>query len=90
MQLDQCGEHNASSDDDAQSRYLKYNQIIVVTDALTTAQQQYAAQLRRDVQLAGTESQDKHIVPDMLRCVHSAAPCASFAGPVDCQASAGL
>ncbi len=52
MQLDQCGKHNANSHDEDKSKYLKHDQIVAVTDAVTIAQQQSAAQLRRNMQRA--------------------------------------
>ncbi len=47
MQLDLCYAHNANSHDEEKSKYLKYNQIFAVTDAVTIAPQQSAAKLRR-------------------------------------------
>ncbi len=52
MQLDQCGEHNANSHDGDKSEFLKYDQIVAITDAVTIAPQLSAAQLRRNMQLA--------------------------------------
>jgi hypothetical protein len=67
IQLDRCGEHNANSYDDDQSKYLKYEQIDAVADAVTVALQQSASKLRRNLQLA--ESPTKHIEPLLLRCL---------------------
>ncbi len=61
MQLDQCGEHNANSHDEDKSKYLKHDQIVAVTDAVTIAPQQSAAQFRRNMQLAGPDSPGKNI-----------------------------
>ncbi len=71
MQLDQCDEHNANSHDDDKSKYLKHDLIVVVTDAVTIALQQSAAQLqlRRNMQLAGPNSPGKNIVPELLLCM---------------------
>ena len=69
MQLDRCGEHNANSHDEDKSKYLKHDQIVAVTDAVTIAQQQSAAQLRRNMQLAGPDSLGKNIAPQLLRCM---------------------
>ncbi len=46
MQFDRCGKHNGNSHDDEKAKYLKYDQIVAVTDAVTIAPQQSAAQLR--------------------------------------------
>jgi hypothetical protein len=48
IQLDRCGEHNANSHDDDQSKYLKHEQIVAVADAVTVAPQQSASQLWRN------------------------------------------
>ncbi len=69
MQLDLCCEHNANSHYEDKSKYLKYDQIGVVTDAATIALQQSAAQFRRNMQFAGPESLGKNIAPELLRCV---------------------
>ncbi len=69
MQLDRCGEHNANSRDEDKSKYLKYDQIVAVTDAVIIAPQQSAAQLRRNMQLAGRDSPGKNIARELLRCV---------------------
>jgi hypothetical protein len=37
MQLDRCGEHNANSHDDDKSKYLNYDQIVAISDAVTFA-----------------------------------------------------
>ncbi len=34
MQLDRCGEHNANRHDGDRSKYLKYDQIVAITDAV--------------------------------------------------------
>ncbi len=67
MQLDRCGEHNANSHDGGKSKYLKYDQIVAISDAVTIAQQLSAAQLQRNMQLA--DSPSKKIVPELLRSV---------------------
>jgi hypothetical protein len=67
MQLERCGEHNANSHDDDQSKFLKHEQIVAVSDAVIVAPQQSASQLRRNLQLA--ESPTKHIEPLLLRCM---------------------
>jgi hypothetical protein len=61
MQLDRCGEHNANSHDGDRSKYLKYDQIVAILDAVTIALQLSAAQLRRNMQLA--DSPSKKIAP---------------------------
>jgi hypothetical protein len=82
MQLDRCGEHNANSHDEDKSKYLKHEQIVAVTDAVTIAPQQSAAQLRRNIQLAGPDSAGKNFAPLHAAC------CARIAGPIDYQATA--
>ncbi len=67
MQLDRCGKQNANSHDDAKSKYLKYNQIVAISDALTIAPHLSAAQLRRNMQLA--DSPSEKIAPELLRSV---------------------
>jgi hypothetical protein len=67
MQLDRCGEHNANSHDHDKSKYLKYDQIVAISDAVTIAPQMSAAQLRRNMQLA--DSPGKKIAPEFLRSV---------------------
>jgi hypothetical protein len=86
-QLDRCGEHNANSHDEDKSKYLKYDQIVAVTDAVTIAPQQSAAQLHRNMQLAGPDSPGKNIAPELLRCMRQPC-CAPIAGPIDYQATA--
>ena len=60
-QLDCCVEHNANSHDEDKSKFLKYEQIIAVTDAVTVAPTLSAAQLRRNMQLADPNSPRKRI-----------------------------
>ncbi len=67
MQLDRCGEHDANSHDGDRSKYLKYDQIVAIMDAVTTAPQLSAAQLRRNMQLA--DSPSKKIAPELLLSV---------------------
>ncbi len=69
MQLDRCGEHNTNSHDDDKSKYLKYDQIVAVTYAVTIAPQQSAAQLRRNMQLAGPDNSGKNIAQELLCCM---------------------
>jgi hypothetical protein len=76
IQLDRCGEHNANIHDEDQSKYLKHEQIVAVSDAVTVAQQQSAAQLLRNLQLA--ESPTKNIEPLLLHCMQRVV-CASLA-----------
>ena len=47
--------------------YLRYDQIIAVTDAVTVAPTLYTVQLRRNMQLASPDSPGKKIGPDLLR-----------------------
>ncbi len=61
MQLDRCGEHNANRPD-----YCGHGRCVA---AVTIAPQQSAAQLCRNMQLAGPESPGKNIAPELLRCV---------------------
>jgi hypothetical protein len=68
MQLNLCCEHNANNHDKDKSKYLKYHQIFAVTDTVTIALQQSAAQLRRNMQLAGPDSPGKKIAQDFLLC----------------------
>jgi hypothetical protein len=65
MQLDRCGEHNATSHDEDSTKYLKQDQIVSVTDTVTLAPQQSAVQLRRNMQLA--ENLTKHIETLLIR-----------------------
>ncbi len=67
MQLDRCGEHNANRHDGDRSKYLKYDQIVAISDAVTIAPQLSAAQLRRNTQLA--DSPSKKIALELLRSV---------------------
>jgi hypothetical protein len=67
MQLDRCGNQNANSHDDDQSKFLKHEQIVAVADAVIVATQQSAAQLLRNMQIA--ESPNKHIDPLLLSCM---------------------
>jgi N-acetylglucosamine-6-phosphate deacetylase len=50
IQLDRCGEHNVNSHDENNSKYLKHDPIVAVSDAVTIAPQQLAAQLQRNLQ----------------------------------------
>ncbi len=67
MQLDRCRKHNANSHDDDKSKYLKYDQIVAISDAVIIAPQLSAAQLRRNLQLAHSPS--KKIAPELLQSV---------------------
>ncbi len=83
IQLDRCGEHNANSHDDDQSKYVKHEQIVAVADAVTVAPQQSASQLRCNLQLA--ESPTKHIEPLLLCCMQRIVYSRGVdAGGVDC------
>jgi hypothetical protein len=69
MHLDRCGlcgEHDANSQDDGKSKYVKHDQIVAVSDAVTMAPQQSSAQLRHYMQLASplAESPCKNIAQD--------------------------
>ncbi len=50
-----------------ESKYLKYDQIVAITDAVTIAQQLSASQLRRNMQLS--DSPGKKIAPELLQSV---------------------
>ena len=65
--LERCGEHNATSHDEDHSKYLKHQQIVAVTDAVTIAPALSAAELRRNMQLADPNSPGKRIGPEMIR-----------------------
>jgi hypothetical protein len=67
IQLDRCGEHNATSHNDDKSKFLKHEQIVAFADAVTVAPQPSASQLRRNLQLA--ESQTKHFELLLLQCM---------------------
>jgi hypothetical protein len=84
MQLDRCCTHNANSHDEDKFKYLKYDQIVAVTDAVTIVLQQSAAQLHHNMQLAGPDSPGNCAGTLALR----AACCAPIAGPIDYQATA--
>jgi hypothetical protein len=68
-QLHKFGEHDASSHKEDKSKYLKHEQIIAVSDAVLIAPQQSAAQLRRNLSMAGPSSPGKLIKPALLRSV---------------------
>ena len=68
-QLHRFGEHDASSHKQDTSKYLKHEQIVAVSDAVLIAPQQSAAQLRRNMSMAGPSSPGKHIEPALLRSV---------------------
>ena len=68
-QLDRVGEHNADSHKEDKSKYLKHDQTIAVADVVTIAPQQSAAQLRRNMAMAGPSSPAKLIEPELLRSV---------------------
>ena len=68
-QLDRFGDHDASSHKEDRSKYLKYDQIVAVSDAVLIAPQQSAAQLRRNMSMAGPSSPGKLIEPALLRSV---------------------
>ncbi len=68
-QLDRIGEHNAESDQEDKSKYLKHEQIVAVTDTVTIALQQSAAQLRRNRAMAGPTSPGKLIEQELLLSV---------------------
>jgi hypothetical protein len=68
-QLHRFGQHDASSHKQDTSKYLKHEQIIAVSDAVLIAPQQSAAQLRRNLSMAGPSSPGKDIEPALLRSV---------------------
>ncbi len=68
-QLHRFGEHYASSHKEDKSKYLKHDQIVAVADAVLIAPQQSAAQLRRNLSMAGPSSPGKLIEPALLRSV---------------------
>ena len=68
-QLDRIGKHNADSHKQDKSKYLKHEQIVAVADAVTIAPQQSAAQLRRNMAMAGPSSPAKVIAQDLLLSV---------------------
>jgi hypothetical protein len=89
MQLDRCGDYNAKSHDDDESKNLKHDQIVAVTHALTVAPQS-AAQLLRNIHFA--EGPNKHIEPLLQASPPPlyAACCTRIAGAVNCQATGRL
>jgi hypothetical protein len=69
IQLDRSGEHHANSHDEDKSKFLKYNQIIAVTDAVAIAPNLSAAELRRNMQIS--DSPGKKMKADMLRSIRN-------------------
>ncbi len=63
------GKYTANSHDDDKSMYLKHSQIIAVSDVVTFAPLNSAAQLRRNLQIADPDSPSKTIALELLRCV---------------------
>jgi hypothetical protein len=66
-QLDRIGEYNADSYKQEKSKDLKHEQIVAVSDAVTIETQQSAAQLRRNMSLAGPSRPIKLIEPALMR-----------------------
>ena len=66
-QIEKHGEHNVNSHDEDRSKYLKHDQIIAVSDAVTTAPNLSAAVLRRNLQMV--DAPGSSIGTDLLRSV---------------------
>jgi hypothetical protein len=67
MELGRFGEHDTNSHKANSSKHLKHNQIVAVADVILIALQQSAAQLRRNIPMADSNSPGKHIEPVLLR-----------------------
>jgi hypothetical protein len=55
MQLDRCGNHNANSHDDDQSKFFKHEQVVDVANEVIAEQQQSAAQLLRNMRICSSQ-----------------------------------
>ena len=75
MQLDRCGEHNASSHDQDRSNYLKYDQICAIADAVTVAPNLSAAQLRRNMSLADSPGKKRYFRCKLFACAFLPGAC---------------
>ncbi len=63
----QCCEHNVDNHMYDKSMYLKYEQIIAVSDAMTTAPYQSATQRSHNMHLTGPDSPGKNIPLQLVR-----------------------
>ncbi len=72
IQLDRCCEHDAESNDADASKYLTNDRNIAVADSVTIAQQQSAATLPHNMQMAVPSSPGGKITPHLIRswCHH--------------------
>ena len=64
--MERCGEHHASSHYEDKSKYLKHDQIVVLSEAVRTAQALSAAELRYNMQPADPNSAGKKIGLELL------------------------
>ena len=62
-------QHDVNSHKQDKSKYPKHKQIVAVSDAVLIAPQQSAAQLHRNMAMAGPSSQGKLIEPSLLQSV---------------------
>ena len=71
IRLDKLGVHDSTSHDEDGSKFLKYQQIVAVVDAVRTAPSLSAAELRRNLQMSGPDSPGKKIAPGLLRSIQN-------------------